>query len=67
MKNEVKVVDPELELFKERAAMFAIWLVTLVICLLIGLGIYSGPIAIGVSVSAMVVYYKKTQKIEVVK
>lgn len=67
MKNEVKVVDPELELFKEKAAFLAIFFVTLILCLVLGLDVYSGLIAISVSVTAMVIYYKKTQKVEVLK
>ena len=66
MKNETKVVDPELQLLKERAAMFLIWLVTFIPCLLLGLGVYSGLIAIAVAVSAMIIYFKKTKKAEVV-
>jgi hypothetical protein len=66
MKNETKVVDPELQLFKERAAMFLIWLVTFISCLLLGLGVYGGLIALAVAVSVMIIYFKKTKKVEVV-
>ena len=66
MKNEVKVVDPELELIKEKAAMFLIWLATFIACSLLGLGVYGGLIALAVAVSVMIIYFKKTKKVEVV-
>ena len=65
MKNETKVVDSELQLLKERAAMFLIWLVTFILCLLLGLGVYGGWIALAVAITVMIIYFKKIKKSEV--
>ena len=62
MKNETKHVNPELELFKEKAAFVAIFFVTLMICGFFRMGDYSPLIAICTTILAMFLYFRKCRK-----